>query len=178
MKGILLHVCCGPCATHSIIELEKESFEVTLFFSNSNIHPEEEYETRLNSLKKYAKDVNVPLVIDNYAVEEWLKLTKGFESNPEGGERCKICIESRLTKTANYAKAHGFEWFTTTLSISPHKNATLINQLGIKIAKEFGIKFLPKNFKKENGFKKSVLISKDHGLYRQNYCGCIYSIKK
>jgi len=117
MKGILLHVCCGPCATHSIIELEKESFEVTLFFSNSNIHPEEEYETRLNSLKKYAKDVNVPLVIDNYAVEEWLKLTKGFESNPEGGERiysrrlfcprCHIGFEDLDPRLFSFNSRHG-----------------------------------------------------------------------
>ncbi len=178
MNRILLHVCCGPCATQSIIELKRESFEVTLFFSNSNIHPKEEYNRRLNTLKNYVEKVNVPLIVDDYNAEEWLNLVKGYEKDPEGGKRCRICIESRLKKTAEYAKTHGLEWFTTTLTISPHKNAEFINKLGAKLAKENNIRFLSKNFKKQNGFKKSIIISKEYNLYRQNYCGCIYSIEK
>jgi predicted adenine nucleotide alpha hydrolase (AANH) superfamily ATPase len=178
MKRILLHVCCGTCATHSIIELKQESFDITLFFSNSNIHPEEEYKKRLNSLKNYVNEINVPFIEDNYNPAEWFELIKGFEAAPEGGERCKFCIESRLRKTAQCAKANGFDCFTTTLSISPHKDTELINKLGSQIATELEINFLPKNFKKKDGFKKSILISKEHGLYRQNYCGCIFSIRK
>ena len=178
MKEILLHVCCGPCATHSIIELEQESFDVTTFFSNSNIHPKEEYLRRLNSLKTYVEKVNIPLIIDNYNPKEWLDQVKGYEESPEGGKRCEICIKNRLKLTAEYAKAHGFEWFTTTLTISPHKNAEIINKIGIKLGEENHINFLLKNFKKKDGFKKSLIISKDHDLYRQNYCGCIYSARK
>ncbi|MFX1296555.1 MAG: epoxyqueuosine reductase QueH [Promethearchaeota archaeon] len=178
MKKILLHVCCGPCATHSIMELQHESFEVALFFSNSNISPKEEYTKRLNSLENYVKKVNVPLILDSYNPDDWFELIKGYEDSREGGERCKICIESRLKRTAQYAKLHGFKWFTTTLTISPHKNTELINQLGMQLAIELDINFLTKNFKKRNGFKRSVIISKEYKLYRQNYCGCLFSLKK
>ncbi|NVM53111.1 MAG: epoxyqueuosine reductase QueH [Candidatus Helarchaeota archaeon] len=178
MKSILLHVCCGPCATHSIIELQRESFDVTLYFSNSNIHPKEEYIKRLDSLKDYVKKVNVPLIVDNYNPEEWFELIKGCEGDPEGGKRCQICIKTRLKKTVQYAKTHEFEWFTTTLTISPHKNTKMINQLGMQLAEEYSIKFLLKNFKKKDGFKKSIEISRYHNIYRQNYCGCIFSAKE
>jgi predicted adenine nucleotide alpha hydrolase (AANH) superfamily ATPase len=178
MKRILLHVCCGTCATQSIIELQQDSFTVTLFFSNSNIHPEEEYKKRLNSLKGYANMIKIPLIEDTYNPAEWFEMIKGFETASEGGDRCKLCIESRLRKTAQYAKAKGFDCFTSSLSISPHKDTELINKLGSQIAEELDINFLPKNFKKKDGFKKSILISKEHGLYRQNYCGCIYSVRK
>lgn len=178
MKRILLHVCCGPCATHTINELQQESFEVTLFFSNSNIHPNGEYIKRLDSLKNYVEKTKTPLIIDEYQPDEWLQLVKGYEETPEGGERCRICIESRLKRTAHYAKKNGFEWFTTTLTISPHKNANVINQLGSQVANEYDLKFLVKNFKKKDGFRKSIKISKEHNLYRQNYCGCVFSMKK
>ena len=113
MKRILVHACCGPCATHSVLELQRESFEVTLFYSNSNIHPEEEYYKRLESLKKYVKKIKVPLEVDSYNPRAWFELIKGYEASPEGGARCRICIESRLRKTAEYAKAHGFKFFTS-----------------------------------------------------------------
>ncbi len=177
MKRILLHVCCGPCATHPVIELQREAFDVTLFFSNSNIHPEGEYIKRLNSLKEYAREVKIPLIIDAYDPAQWFEAIKGYETSPEGGARCRICFELRLRKTAQYAKSHGFDWFTTTLTISPHKNASVINQIGIQIGKEFSINFLPRNFKKKDGFKKSVILSKEYNLYRQDYCGCIFSAK-
>ena len=178
MKDILLHVCCGPCATQSIIELLQDSFNLTIFFSNSNIHPEEEYLARLDSLKTYAGVLNIPLVVDDYKPEEWLARIKGYELCLEGGDRCKICIESRLEKTAQYAKSHGFEGFTTTLTISPHKNTKLINEIGARLSEKYIIQFLSRNFKKKNGFKKSLEISKQYKLYRQNYCGCKFSMGK
>ncbi|MHA1267299.1 MAG: epoxyqueuosine reductase QueH [Candidatus Helarchaeota archaeon] len=178
MSKLLLHVCCGPCATYSIMELQDESYKVTFFFSNSNIHPKEEYEHRLDSLKNFAQKVKIPLIIDSYNPKEWFRRVKGYEHCAEGGDRCHICIESRLEKTAKYASTHGFDCFTTTLTISPHKNARLINDLGGKIAANYNISFVPKNFKKRNGFKKSVLLSKAHNLYRQNYCGCLFSMRK
>ncbi|MHA1359290.1 MAG: epoxyqueuosine reductase QueH [Candidatus Helarchaeota archaeon] len=178
MEQILLHVCCGPCATHTIDVLKRETFEITLFFSNSNIQPAEEYRNRLASLITYTDRLNIPLVVDSYNPAEWFELVKGYEECPEGGERCKICIEARLKRTAKYAKDHGFTGFTTTLTISPHKSSKIINEIGTKLAKEFEINFLQENFKKQNGFKKSVAISKQFQLYRQNYCGCIFSIKK
>lgn len=178
MPQILLHVCCGPCATHTIEELQTDGFDITLFFSNSNIYPEDEYKKRLESLKTFVQARNLPLIIAEYNPKEWFLEVEGLEQSPEGGERCEICIEFRLRKTAQYASIHDFPWFTTTLSISPHKNTQVINQLGMKIAEEFRIQFLTKNFKSRNGFKKSVELSKKHQLYRQNYCGCLYSMRK
>jgi predicted adenine nucleotide alpha hydrolase (AANH) superfamily ATPase len=178
MRRLLLHVCCGPCATHSIQDLQEELYDVTLFFSNSNIQPETEYYKRLNSLKVYVDRIKIPLIIDSYNPDEWFELIRGYEANPEGGARCQICIKTRLEKTAQYAKFHGFEGFTTTLTISPHKNFQLINELGEKLGKEYNIQFLPKNFKKKDGFQKSIAMSKEHQLYRQNYCGCRFSMKK
>ncbi len=177
MKRILLHVCCGPCATHSIVELRQESFDITLFFSNSNIHPEEEYLRRLDNLKTYADEIKIPYFIESYDPDSWFQAVEGYEEEPEGGARCKICVRIRLEKTAQYAKKHEFDGFTTTLTISPHKNAILINQLGNHIAEALGIGFLERDFKKQDGFKKSITLSKEYNLYRQNYCGCIYSIK-
>lgn len=178
MKGILLHVCCGPCATQSIVELLQDALNMTLFFSNSNIHPEKEYLARLNSLKTYAGQLNIPLIVDDYDPEDWFARIKGYESCVEGGERCKICIESRLEKTAQYAKSHGFDGFTTTLTISPHKNTKMINEIGARLSEKYSIQFLVKNFKKKDGFKKSLELSKEHKLYRQNYCGCKFSMGK
>ncbi len=178
MKDILLHVCCGPCATQSIVELLQDSLNLILFFSNSNIHPEEEYLARLGSLKTYAGQLNVPLVVEDYNPEEWFARIKGYELCLEGGDRCKICIESRLEKTAQYAKSHGFEGFTTTLTISPYKNTKQINEIGVRLAEKYAIQYLSKNFKKKDGFKKSLEISKEYKLYRQNYCGCKFSMGK
>jgi len=178
MQEILLHVCCGPCATQSIIELHQESYNITLFFSNSNIHPEEEFLARLNSLKDYAAQINIALIVDEYNPAEWFELVKGYETCKEGGDRCKICIESRLEKTARCAKTQGFAGFTTTLTISPHKNTKIINEIGERLAAKYDIIFLSKNFKKKDGFKKSLELSKQHALYRQNYCGCKFSMEK
>ena len=167
---ILLHVCCAPCSTQSIEELKKD-YDVTLFFYNPNIHPKEEYEKRLNEAKKISKILGLPLIEGEYDKDAWLEAVKGFENEPENGKRCAICYEFRLKKSSE--KAKDFDFFTTTLTISPHKNSEVINEIGSKI----NHKFLKKNFKKKDGFRKSIELSKKHNLYRQDYCGCIYSLK-
>ena len=169
---ILLHVCCAPCSTQSIEELKKD-YDVTLFFYNPNIHPKKEYEKRLNEAKKISKILDLPLIEGGYDKEAWLEAVKGFENEPETGKRCNICYEFRLNKSAQESKNEKFDFFTTTLTISPHKNSEVINEIGSKI----NHKFLKKNFKKKDGFRKSIELSKKHNLYRQNYCGCIYSLR-
>ncbi|MHA1311425.1 MAG: epoxyqueuosine reductase QueH [Candidatus Helarchaeota archaeon] len=171
---ILLDCCCGPCATHCIDVLSK-NYEIILFVSNFNVHPKKEYLKRLDSIKKFAEIKGIPLEILKYRPGIWFKRTKGHEKDREGGPRCEICYELRLELAAKWAKEHGIKVFTTTLSISPHKNADIINFIGKKIASNYGLTFLESNFKKKDGFKKSVELSKKYGLYRQNYCGCIYS---
>jgi len=173
-KKILLHVCCAPCSTYPITVL-REEFDVTAYFYNPNIHPKKEWLFRRDELVEFLDRWKVPLFLDQYDAAAWFRLTKGYEKEPEGGKRCSICFDMRLKRAALYAASNGFDLFTTTLSVSPHKNAELINSLGEKAGKEFGIDFLKANFKKKNGFKISVEISRKEGLYRQNYCGCIYS---
>ncbi len=131
----------------------------------------------MGALQIYSTKLNIPLQIDNYNPAAWFELVRGYEEEPEGGQRCRICIEARLERAAQIAKEHGFKWFTTTLSISPHKNSKVINEIGLKIAQKFDLNFLQENFKKKDGFKKSVEISKEHNLYRQDYCGCIFSMR-
>ena len=177
MKNILIHSCCGPCST-SVIEKLKKEYNVTIFYSNSNIYPQSEYIKRLDEQKRYAKIVDVDVIEDDYDEEEYLQFVSGLEGEKEGGSRCDKCFEFRLRKTAKIARERGFDLFTTTLSVSPHKNHILINQIGEKIAKEEGIPFLAGNFKKEDGYKRSIEISKQYDLYRQNYCGCRFSIRK
>ncbi|MHA1270477.1 MAG: epoxyqueuosine reductase QueH [Candidatus Helarchaeota archaeon] len=174
---LLLDCCCGPCATHCINELQKD-YDITLFVSNFNIHPKEEYEKRLQSLKKYAEIKKIPLINLEYNPNNWFNAIKGHEGDKEGGERCKICFAFRLELAAKWGKENNFDLFTTTLTISPHKNAQIINSIGIKISKKYNIKFLEANFKKMDGFKKSIAISKKYNLYRQSYCGCLFSIRK
>jgi hypothetical protein len=179
MTKILLDCCCGPCSTHCVEILSEnyENFEIILYVSNFNVHPRDEYEKRLKSLKKYAEIVNLPLIIEKYTPKKWFKAIKGYETSKEGGERCKICFEFRLKLAAETAKDLNCNIFTTTLTISPHKNSNDINEIGVKIANDFKLNFLETNFKKKNGFKKSAELSKKYDLYRQNYCGCIYSKK-
>ncbi|MHA1230520.1 MAG: epoxyqueuosine reductase QueH [Candidatus Helarchaeota archaeon] len=171
---LLLDCCCGPCATHCI-EILKNEYEVILFSSNYNIHPKEEYEKRLASLKKLAEIYDLPLIILEYRPNEWFDAIKGHENDKEGGERCKICFKFRLKKAAEWAANHNIPIFTTTLTISPHKKSSDIIEIGEQLALIYNIKFLNKDFKKKDGFKKSVELSKKYSLYRQNYCGCIFS---
>jgi len=173
-KKLLLHICCAPCSTSVIPRLSSE-YEVCGFFYNPNIDIEEEYILRKSEIEKLAKIYNTPMIYGEYDVEKWRELIKGLEKEPEGGKRCEVCFRKRLKETAEVAKEKGFDLFCTTLTVSPLKNAKLINQTGKEIEKETGCKYLESNFKKKDGFKKSVELSRKYNLYRQNYCGCSYS---
>lgn len=176
-KRLLLHICCAPCSTHTIEQL-KADFDIAGHFYNPNIHPESEYQHRKNEMERYADIINLDLFCDEYDPDKWFELTNGMENMPEGEKRCLLCYEMRLEKTAQYAKEHDYEYITTTLSISPHKNADKINEVGSKVAERHQIKFHADDFKKKGGFEKSIQISKQNNLYRQSYCGCIYSKKE
>ncbi|MBT6518792.1 epoxyqueuosine reductase QueH [Candidatus Woesearchaeota archaeon] len=171
---LLLHVCCAPCSTHCVEVLKKE-YDVTLFFYNPNIHPQFEYDKRLSDAKKISEKYDVGLIIGDYDYKEWIKAITGLFDEKEGGKRCEKCFEYRLFKSAQTAKELEMSLFTTTLSISPHKNFKHISKYGKKFGAEFGIEFLEKDFKKQDGFKKSRDLSKKLGLYRQKFCGCIFS---
>ena len=175
---LLLHSCCGPCSSHCLDVLNKY-FSVTVLWHNPNIQPESEYLLRLENQKKLIerlKVVNgVTLMEMPYLPTEFFDKVKGLEKEPEGGARCRECFILRLEQAAQIAKEKGFDYFTTTLTVSPHKNALLINELGEEIAKRYGVKFLPSDFKKRNGYKRSIELSKEFELYRQDYCGCIFS---
>lgn len=174
---ILLHTCCAGCATQ-VIETLKPDFDITAYFYNPNIQPKEEYEKRLQDMKKICSIYNIKLIKGEYEVEKWLDFIKGHEQDTEGGERCNLCFEFRLDKTAQQAKKLGFKNFTTTLSISPHKNFSKIKDIGFDLEDKYDIIFYSADFKKQNGFKKSVILSKQYNLYRQNYCGCFFSLNK
>ena len=173
-KSLLLHSCCAPCITVPVERLSIE-YDITCYFYNPNIHPENEYHQRLFELKKILKMLDIRLVEAEYNSDHWFNLTSGLEDEPEGGKRCEICFLMRLENCAQYAKENSFDFFTTVLTISPHKNAMLINKIGNKLSTQFGIPFIEANFKKNNGFKRSCELSKNYNLYRQNYCGCLYS---
>ncbi len=175
MKNLLIHTCCAPCATWSFEKLILDGFLPVSFFYNPNIHPEEEYKRRLDELVKFSGLKNYKLVIKEDDPEIWFNAVNGFEEDKEGGKRCEICFRLRLEKTAEYAKENNFDGFTTTLTISPHKNSEIINQIGKNLQEKYGIFFLEENFKKNEGFKKSIKISEKYNLFRQKYCGCIFS---
>lgn len=177
-KKLLLHSCCGPCSTSVIEKLQKE-YDLTIFYYNPNIYPEEEYIKRLTEQKKYIQLTNKDIkVIDGEYLdsEKFLQAYKGLEECREGGDRCKTCIYLRLKKTAEFAKKNNFDIFASTLSVSPHKNAQLINGLGLELSKENNIEYLISDFKKQDGYLNSIKLSKKYNLYRQKYCGCKYSI--
>ncbi len=176
MKKVLLHVCCAPCSTHAIERLLKE-YEVVLFFSNSNIWPREEYDRRLDEARKIARAYGLRLVEDSYDNERWRGWIRGLEAEPERGARCPKCFEFNLRRAAEYAKADGFDFFTTTLTISPHKDSKTIFGIGKRLSEECGVGFLEVDFKKQDGFRHSIELSEKHHLYRQNYCGCRFSIR-
>jgi predicted adenine nucleotide alpha hydrolase (AANH) superfamily ATPase len=173
---LLLHVCCAPDLTHPFTLL-REDYSVSAFFYNPNIHPEEEYYKRIGETRKLSKLWGIPLLEGEYNAEDWFNITAQYKNEPEGGKRCELCFKFRLEKTAQLAKEKGYSIFCTTLTISPHKNSNIINRLGKEIGEKYGIHYLESDFKKKDGFKKSVEISKKLGLYRQKYCGCIYSMK-
>jgi len=170
-KKVLLHICCGICAAGAVKRLQDQNYEIIGFFYNPNIHPVQEYNRRLGVLKKVKSKLDFNIIESIYNKDDWFSTTSGLEDEPEGGKRCKICFRMRLDKTWQYFKEGGFDYFTTTLTISSHKNSNLINSIGKSISPDF----LSCDFKKKNGFKEALEITQPLKLYRQNYCGCIYS---
>lgn len=171
---LLLHSCCGPCSTVCVERL-MESYDVTVYYYNPCIYPKEEYDKRLEEEKRFLSKKGIVLIEGEYNNKAYEDLILGHEQDKEGQGRCEICFRMRLESTAKFAKQNGFEYFTTTLSVSPHKNTQLVNKIGLEIAKNYDISFLEENFKKQNGYLRSIEISKEYNLYRQNYCGCKYS---
>ena len=174
-RDLLLHVCCAPCATAVFEALVKE-FTVTAFFYNPNIQPDTEYQKRLEHLRTLCRMQHIALIIPDYDDGFWLRQTAGFEQEPEGGNRCTACFKLRLSRTVEAAQTMSIETVATTLSVSPHKNTSLINELGSDAAQGTGVAFLDRDFKKQDGYRKSCELSRHYGLYRQNYCGCLYSL--
>ena len=175
---LLLHSCCAPCSTHCI-EVLADAFELTVFYFNPNIFPKEEYLKRADEERRYLAEAHpeVGCVVADYDHEAFLNAAKGLESAPEGGARCGKCFELRLGATAERARADGFEYFASTLTVSPHKNCALINEIGQKAGEKTGVKWLPYDFKKRDGYADSIRLSARYGLYRQNYCGCEFSFR-
>ena len=174
---LLLHICCIGCGAY-VVELLKQNYRPTLYFYNPNIYPLDEYNLRLAEIKRVAKLLKLKVIIALNDHKEWLNKVKGHEADPEKGDRCIICYRDRLTSTAKKAKQLGFDAFSSTLTISPHKLAAAIFQIGQELENEFSVKFLEQDFKKNDGFKKSVALSKELKLYRQNYCGCEFSMNR
>ncbi len=171
---LLLHACCAPCAT-SVIERLKEKYDVEVFFYNPNIHPKSEYAMRLDEIKRLCSYHKINLIVGDYDMDRWFKMTRIFKSEPEGGKRCTVCYAMRMFETAKLAENRGFDYFTTTLSVSPLKDYRRIKKIGEHLAFKIGIEFESTDFKKRDGFKRSVELSKKFGFYRQDYCGCVYS---
>jgi len=174
---LLLHVCCAPCSSY-VLEYLSDFFDITIFFYNPNISPENEYTARLNELKKFTEHAgynSLSIEIPKYDQSEFFDNVKGMEKLPERSERCRVCYELRMRRSASAARDGKFDYFTTTLSISPHKNAEWLNEIGRKLENEYGVSYLYSDFKKKNGYKRSIELSEQYGLYRQDYCGCIYS---
>jgi predicted adenine nucleotide alpha hydrolase (AANH) superfamily ATPase len=171
---ILLHICCAPDATASFERLHPD-YNVVGFFHNPNIHPEQEYKKRLREAQTVAERMGFDLILPPYKPEEWLREVKGLEAEPEKGKRCEACFRFNLRATAQKAAELGIPYFTTTLSISPHKNSEVIFSIAKEAAEEFEVEFLQENFKKKDGFKRSLDLARELDLYRQNYCGCRFS---
>lgn len=175
---LLLHSCCAPCSSY-VIEYLSEFFNITIFYYNPNISPESEYRKRVEEQKRLIAEIPtrhpVSFLEGNYDYQKFLEMSKGLENVPEGGERCFRCYRLRLTETARIAKEGDYDFFTTTLSISPLKKADKLNEIGEELAKDFGIPYLISDFKKKNGYKRSIELSHEYGLYRQDYCGCSFS---
>lgn len=176
---LLLHVCCGPCST-TVLNMINDYFDITCYFYNPNIDRLDEYLKREGELKKVIShvDSSIKEIVVPYEHTTFLTLSKGLEEEKEGGKRCYFCIKERLKKTFEYAKSNNFSYVTTTLTISPYKNSEMINKIGEELEKEYHIKYLYSDFKKDDGYKKSIDYSKEYGLYRQDYCGCEYGKKE
>lgn len=175
---LLLQACCAPCSSYTL-EYLAEVFDITLLFYNPNISPKAEYDFRAGELARFIKEhpscVSVKLNICEYDSAPFFEIAKGHETEKEGGDRCKKCYRLRLEKTAELAACGGYDYFCTTLSISPYKNAEALNAIGGELSEKYGVKYLYSDFKKKGGYARSIELSKEYGLYRQNYCGCIFS---
>jgi len=178
---LLLHSCCGPCSSY-VLEYLSEFFQITLLFYNPNIQPREEFQKRLDCQKKLLEKMDlkrpVKLMECLWRGEEFDTAVKGLEGEKEGGARCTVCFNLRLEETAKLAKEGGFDYFCTTLTLSPHKDAQRINRLGKTLSEKYGVDWLPSDFKKRDGYKRSLELSAKYGLYRQNWCGCSYSRRR
>lgn len=178
MPTLLLHSCCAPCSSYPLGYLASY-FKITIFYYNPNITEAAEYHKRVEEQKRLLRELSlqypVEFVEGEYEPEKFLDMAKGLEEVPEGGSRCFLCYEMRMRKAILYAKEHQFDYVTTTLSVSPHKNARKINEIGLRLGEEIGVPYLLSDFKKKGGYQKSIELSKEYGLYRQNYCGCVYS---
>lgn len=177
---ILLHSCCGPCSS-SVLELLAKYFDVTVLWYNPNLYPEAEYEKRLDTQKQLidaigTDGVKASLLVEPWRSEDYFSRIKGLENEPEEGKRCLECFKIRLDETARIAAERGFEWFCTTLTVSSRKDAVAINAIGREAAAKYGVKWLPSEFRKREGNHRSIILSEKYGLYRQEYCGCVFSL--
>ena len=178
---LLLHSCCAPCSSY-VLEYLSEYFSITVFYYNPNIFPAKEYEKRVKEqealIERMPAKHRISFLEGPYEQERFYEMAKGLELEPEGGERCFRCYHLRLLEAAQMARAGGFDYFTTTLSISPLKDAGKLNEIGEKLAREYGVAYLNSDFKKRDGYKRSIELSREYGLYRQDYCGCVYSLRE
>ena len=178
---LLLQSCCGPCSSY-VLEALTPYFRVTVLYYNPNIQPRAEYDLRLENQRKIIAALPTPSAVDilecDYDGEKYDAAVKGLESEPEGGARCTVCFRLRLEETAKRASELCYDWFCTTLTVSPHKDAERLNQIGKALGERYGVPFLPSDFKKREGYKRSIQLSKEYELYRQDYCGCLYSKSK
>ena len=180
VPSLLLHSCCAPCSSH-VLEYLGQYFNITVFYYNPNIFPESEYTKRILEQQTLIGQMRVKypvsFIAGSYDKDRFYEMAKGLEHVKEGGERCLKCYELRLRESAWIAKSGGFDYFTTTLSISPMKNAARLNEIGLRLQEEYGVNYLISDFKKKNGYKRSIELSKEYGLYRQDYCGCEFSVR-
>ena len=178
---VLLHSCCGPCSS-SVLEYITQYFDVTLLWYNPNLYPKEEFDRRFQTqvelIEKMGLADKVSILAEPWKSEDYYRRVKGLENEPEGGRRCAECFRLRLLETARLAKHYGYDYFCTTLTLSRHKDAVLINSIGEEIARATGVSWLPSDFKKRNGENRSIELSEQYGLYRQLYCGCEFSLRK
>ena len=175
---LLIHACCAPCSSY-VLEYLSNYFHIIVLYYNPNITSQDEYSYRLSEEERLINELPVKypikLIKGDYRPEEFFSAVKGLEKEPEGGARCEVCFELRLREAARYCRELGADYFTTTLTISPLKNAEKINRIGENAAAEYGVSYLPSDFKKKNGYKRSIELSREYDLYRQNYCGCVFS---
>ena len=180
MPTLLLHSCCAPCSSY-VLECLSKHFKITIFYYNPNIEPIAEYQKRAGEQKRFLSAFQstapIEFIEGPYDEDAFQIISSGREEEKEGGARCFLCYELRLRKTAEFAKSNGFDYFTTTLSVSPYKNAQALNEIGARLSEEYNIPYLFSDFKKKNGYHRSIELSKQYQLYRQNFCGCIYSQK-